>query len=88
MNMFEEIDKIKNELPKYNTISKQVGKIEFNAYQNIAFALGLFVFVVGIIFGNLFPSCGNTSSYYDCLLVGWILSMSYYLWNGSYYSTP
>ena len=82
MDMFEEIDKIKNELPKYNTISKQVGKIEFNVYQNIAFALGLFVFVVGIIFGNLFPSCGNTSSYYSgvCLTTEFNFSLMIACW--------
>ncbi len=65
MNMFEEIDKIKTELPKAKAISKKVGKTEYNVYQKIAIGLGVFVLIMGILLGNLFPACGNTSSYYS-----------------------
>ncbi len=93
MNMFEEIDKIKTELPKANAISKEVGRIRFNAYQKIAIGFGIFVLVVGIILGNLFPACGNASSYYSgvcittefnvsimigCWLVGFLICLVIY----------
>ena len=34
MNMFDEISKEKIELPKINTITKQLTKYELNTYQN------------------------------------------------------
>ena len=56
MNMFEEIDKIKADLPKAKAITGQFSKYTFNAYQ---------VFCTGIILGNLFPACGSSSTLYS-----------------------
>jgi hypothetical protein len=82
MNMFEEIDKIKEELPKVNTISREIGKLRFNGYQKIAIGLGIFVVIMGVIFGNLFPACGNTSSYYSgvCLTTEFNVSVMIGCW--------
>ena len=35
MNMFEEIDKVKKDLPKAKTISKEMNDIELNIYQEV-----------------------------------------------------
>ena len=82
MNMFEEIDKIKTDLPKVNSLSREVKKIRFNAYQKIAICLFIFELVLGIIFGNLFPACGNTSSFYSgvCLSTEFNVSVMIACW--------
>ena len=69
MNMFEEIEKIKTELPKAKVISKQIGKYKYNGYQIFAIVTYLIVFVFGILLGNLFPTCGTSSTLYagSCL---------------------
>ena len=36
MNIFEEIEQVKKELPKFKTIEKEVHKYEFNWYQKFA----------------------------------------------------
>lgn len=69
MNMFEEIEKTKAELPKAKTISKEFKKYKFNSYQIFAFVIYFIVLCLGIIFGNLFPACGTSSTLYagNCL---------------------
>ncbi len=64
MSMFDEIHKQKKDLPKVSNITKQVSSYKYNIYQILAFAIFLLSFVTGIIFGNLFPACGSTSSFY------------------------
>ena len=36
MKIFEEIDKVKKELPKINSLQKEAKKIELNFYQKFA----------------------------------------------------
>ena len=82
MNMFEEIDKIKTELPKVNSISKSVKKIKLNVYQKIAIGLGILVLIAGIVLGSLFPACGNAASYYSgvCLTTEFNVSLMIVCW--------
>ena len=49
--MFDEISKEKIELPKINTITKQLTKYELNTYQKFGFAIWIISFVLGIILG-------------------------------------
>ena len=57
MDLFDEISKTKQEIPKVKTIKNEVVKYKLNFYQ--IFAIGLFVvfFFLGIVFGNLFSNC-------------------------------
>ena len=65
MNMFEEIDKIKTELPKAKTITNHITKYTFNGYQIFAL-ITFFIFVcAGVILGNVFPACGSSSTLYS-----------------------
>ncbi len=67
--MFEEIEKVKKDLPKFKTIEKEVGKYQFNGYQKFAMITYLACFVFGIILGNLFPTCNNFSLYSNVCVV-------------------
>ena len=69
MNMFEEIDKIKAELPKAKNITGQISKYPFNAYQIFAIFTFFIFFCTGIILGNLFPACGSSSTLYSGICV-------------------
>ena len=64
MDLFDEISKTKQEIPKLRTIKNEVVKYKLNFYQ--IFAIGLFVvfFFLGIVFGNLFSTCDAASYYY------------------------
>ena len=64
MNLFEEIDEYKKELPKINNITKEVKKQKLNSYQLIACITMIIAFFSGFIIGNIFPSCSNTSTIY------------------------
>ena len=65
MNLFEDIEKTKQELPKFKTIEKEVGKYEFNWYQKFSIITFLGCIVFGVILGNLFPACTDASLYSD-----------------------
>ena len=65
MIMFSEIDKVKLSLPKMKQIAGEVSSHKLNSYQLIAVVTFGIAFCIGIIFGNLFPSCGTTSSIYS-----------------------
>lgn len=82
MNMFEEIEKSKAELPKVKTISKQLKKYKFNAYQIFAFVIYFIVLCLGVIFGNLFPACGTSSTLYagSCLTTEFNTALMLCIW--------
>ena len=82
MNMFEEIEKYKEELPKAKAISSQIKKFTFNFYQIFAIFTFLVIFVLGIIFGNLFPTCGSSSTLYAgvCLTTEFNFSLMLCIW--------
>lgn len=64
MNFFEEVSSLKKDFPKVHTVAKDVKSYPLNSYQ--IFAIGIFIlcFFLGIIFGNLFPTCQTTSYFY------------------------
>lgn len=82
MNMFEDIDKLKKELPKLTTVSSEVNKIKFNIYQKIAIVIYVICIFLGVLFGNLFPSCGSSSKFYSgvCLTTEFNFSLMLFIW--------
>ncbi len=77
MNMFEEIDKQKQELPKLKTLNKQLSKYDFNMYQKFGMFIFIVAIIMGIILGNIFSTCGATSSFYDTACVTKQFNLSY-----------
>lgn len=85
MNLFEEIENIKKELPKFKTIGKEVGKYEFNWYQKFAIVTYLVCLAFGVILGNLFPTCSNASLYTDvCVATEFNFFLTILFWFGSF----
>lgn len=82
MNMFDEIDKISKDLPKFKTVTNEVTSHELNNYQIIALVTFGIVFCVGIIFGNIFPACGSTSGLYaaNCSITEFNFSLTVAIW--------
>lgn len=82
MNMFEEIEALKAELPRANNISKEISKLKLNFYQIFAVFVYFIVFCLGIIFGNLFPACGTSSTLYagTCLTTEFNISLMLFIW--------
>lgn len=82
MDLFEEISKAKQDLPKVNSLTKEVKKHKLNFYQ--MFAVGLFVvfFFIGILFGNLFATCEATTFFYSdtCLVTEFNFSLMLVIW--------
>ncbi len=82
MNMFDEIDKVSKDLPKLKTVTTEVSKHDLNNYQIVALVTFGICFCVGIIFGNLFPSCGTASSLYasGCQTTEFNFSLTVAIW--------
>ena len=82
MNMFEEIENAKQDLPKIKTITKKVSNYKFNGYQKFAIIIYIVCFCLGILFGNLFPACGSSSTFYAgaCLTTEFNFSLMIFIW--------
>ena len=82
MNMFEEIEKTKKELPKMKTIQEEVVRIDFNIYQQLSIILFIICIFLGILFGNLFPVCGSSSALYGgaCLTTNFNTALMLLIW--------
>lgn len=82
MKMFEEIDNVKKDLPKLSSITKGLKVQETNIYQKIAIVIFFIFLIVGILFGNLFPSCGSSSEFYGgyCLATEFNFSLMLFIW--------
>ncbi len=82
MNMFEEIEKLKEELPKANTISNKLKKQTLNFYQVFAIVIFVIIFFIGILLGNLFPTCGSSATLYTgtCLTTEFNVSLMLFIW--------
>ena len=82
MNFFEEINKKKEEFPRFHSVTNEVKQQELNFYQR--FAVGVFVlcFFLGIVFGNLFSTCETTSYFYSdaCLVTEFNFSLMITIW--------
>jgi len=64
MDMFEEINKTKKELPRIKTIKSSILSYNYNFYEKAAMIIFFICFVMGIVLGNLFPACGTSSTIY------------------------
>lgn len=81
MNMFEEIEKAKEDLPKFNNITREVGNYKLNGYQKFSLITFAVCFVFGIILGNLFPVCGNSSNFFStCTTTEFNFSLMIFFW--------
>lgn len=82
MNMFEEIEREKKKIPKIDTMTKKVIKYDYNGYQILSIIMFCFSVILGIIFGNLFPACGSTASFYSdvCLAPEFNVSLMLLIW--------
>jgi ACR3 family arsenite efflux pump ArsB len=56
-NLFDQIKAEKQDIPKMDKALKEVKGHKFNFYQKVSIITMLACFVIGIILGNLFPSC-------------------------------
>lgn len=81
MNMFEEIEKKKEELPQLKKITKEVSHYQYNGYQKFAIVVFIVCFFFGIILGNLFPACGSSSNFYgQCSTTEFNFSLMLFFW--------
>lgn len=81
MNMFEEIEREKRDLPKVQNIKKQMSHYTYNGYQKIAIVVFVICFVFGIVLGNLFPACGSSSNFFDtCTSTEFNFSLMVFFW--------
>ena len=70
MDLFEEISKIKQELPKGDTITLEFKKHKYNFYQWVSIVLVVISLFLGIFLGNLLSTCQVSSFFYsDACLV-------------------
>lgn len=81
-DLFDEIDQERKELPHLKNIQDEVQKPRYhNFYQKLAFWLFVFLFVVSIVLGNLFPSCSETSNLFStCTRTEYNLTLTVISW--------
>lgn len=81
-NLFKEIDKNKQELPKLDKKLKAVEKKKYNFYQYVAMFTMAFCLVLGIILGNVFPACSVSSGLYSdtCGATEFNISLTIIVW--------
>ncbi len=86
MNMFDEIDTLRTDLPKLKSITDEFVKHEYNSYQIIALVIMTIGICVGVIFGNVFPACGSTSGLYSntCLTTEFNFSLTIAIWMATF----
>lgn len=82
MNMFDEIEKEKKELPKIRSIQKEVNEVELNIYQKLTIIIFMFCVFLGVVLGNLFPVCGSSAAFYsgECLTKEFNISLMLFIW--------
>ena len=82
MDLFEEINKAKQDFPKKKTITDEFHKRTFNFYQIFAITLFVLLFVLGIFLGNLFSTCQASSYFYsdECLVTEFNFSVMISVW--------
>lgn len=81
-DLFSEIDSLDKDLPKIKKLANEVSSHELNGYQIVALVTFGIGFCIGIIFGNLFPSCGTTSGLYTkaCNTTEFNFSLTICIW--------
>ena len=85
-DLFDEIDEEREDLPKLKKISNEVQKKRnYNFYQQLAVCLFIFLFIAGVIMGNLFPACSETSELFaTCTKTEYNLTLTLLFWLGSF----
>lgn len=84
-DLFEQIDKEKEDLPKFKNTIKEVEKYKFNFYQQVAILIMVIFFFVGIILGNIFPSCQSSGLYSTkCSVTEFNISLTIITWFASF----
>ena len=81
-DLFSQIDKMDKDFPKLKKLASDVTSHELNGYQVIALVIMGICLCVGIIFGNLFPSCGSASGLYNnsCNTTEFNFSLTIVIW--------
>ena len=81
-NMFEDIYKVKQDLPKLKNIEKEVSKTTLNFYQSVAISIYFICFVLAIVMGNLFPVCTATRGMFDnvCVQTEFNVTLMVFIW--------
>ena len=80
MNMFEEIDELKKDLPRMKAVSKEMERYKFNGYQKFAIVVYIILFFFGIILGNLFPTCSSSTLYGSCVSSEFNFFLMIFVW--------
>lgn len=82
MTMFEEIYEKKEDFPKIKSVSKKIGKLQWNSYQKFALILFCLSLILGLILGNLFSTCEATSYFYSdaCYVTEFNFSLMLVVW--------
>ncbi len=88
-NIFEDIDKEKEQLPELKTITDSVvGKYPLNIFQKIAIFIFLLGLALGFLIGNLMPSCSELNILTGaCLRSEFNLSITLVIWGVSFIIT-
>lgn len=81
-DLFVQIDLLDKDLPRVKKLISDISSRELNGYQIIALVIMGLAFGVGIIFGNLFPSCGSNSGLYNqvCNTTEFNFSLTICIW--------
>lgn len=80
-NLFEEIDKKKEEIPLLNKKIKAVERYNYNFYQRVAIFTMLLGFCTGIVLGNVFPSCQSSGLYNKtCTITEFNIALTILFW--------
>ena len=80
-DLFDEIDKYKEDLPKFDKALDDVRKYEFNFYQKFAVFFEIICLFGGILLGNIFPSCQSSSMYSTkCIVTEFNVSITIITW--------
>lgn len=80
-NLFDQIKAEKQDIPKMDKALKEVKKYKYNFYQKVAIITMFACFVVGIILGNLFPSCVSSGLYSEnCINTEFNVSLTLLFW--------
>ncbi len=85
-DLFEQIDEEQIEMPKLHALRSKVStKRNLNLYQIVSLIVMAVMFVVGIILGNVFPACGETSNLFStCTKTEYNLSLTIIVWASSF----
>ncbi len=80
--MFEEIDRQKKELPSLKHVTTKVKGLEkLNLYQYVAIALWIVGIIGGVLLGNLFPACSETSGLFNaCAKEEFNIGLMFMVW--------